>query len=291
MQQLIILALVGFIAQLIDGALGMGYGVTSASLLMMSGIAPAVASASVHAAEVVTTVASAASHVRLHNVERRLALTLAIPGAIGGFLGATLLASLPSALAKPWVAAFLFLLGASILVRFAFPTSRVAHLRAKPASRRFLSVLGLIAGFFDATGGGGWGPIATTTLLAKNESEPRQVVGSVDTSETVVAIAATVGFVLTMGWDVINLTWLLALMAGGVLAAPIAAWLVSKLPAHLLGIFVSGLILLTNARTLVTAIGATQAATLGTYFCIAIVWFWALGLVIGRHSTQQTQGV
>lgn len=289
MQQLIVLAFVGFIAQLIDGALGMGYGVTSASLLMVSGIAPAIASASVHAAEVITTLASAVSHTKMGNVDRRLTPSLAIPGAIGGFVGAVCLASLPADIVKPWVAGFLFLLGVSIMLRFAFPSSRLNHLRHRPASRRFLGGLGLIAGFFDATGGGGWGPIATTTLLARNEAEPRRVVGSVDTSETVVALAATIGFILTMGFDVINLFWLIALMAGGVVAAPMAAWLVSRLPSHLLGIFVSGVILLTNARTLVRALGGPNVAAAGIYLVIGLTWLLALAIVVGRQMAREAQ--
>lgn len=211
MQQLIVLAFVGFLAQLIDGALGMGYGVTSTSLVILSGIAPAIASASVHTAEVVTTIASAISHIKLKNVDRRLVLRMALPGAIGAFVGAVFLSSIPGDVAKPWIAGFLFLLGIVILLRFAFPQSRLALRTNRPSSNRFLGGLGLIAGFFDATGGGGWGPIATTTLLAKEKVEPRKVVGSVDTSETVVALAATIGFVISMGWDALNMAWLSAL--------------------------------------------------------------------------------
>jgi uncharacterized membrane protein YfcA len=288
-QQLIVLAFVGFLAQLIDGALGMGYGVTSTSLVILSGIAPAIASASVHTAEVVTTIASAISHIKLKNVDRRLVLRMALPGAIGAFVGAVFLSSIPGDVAKPWIAGFLFLLGIVILLRFAFPQSRLALRTNRPSSNRFLGGLGLIAGFFDATGGGGWGPIATTTLLAKEKVEPRKVVGSVDTSETVVALAATIGFVISMGWDALNMAWLSALMVGGVIAAPLAAGLVSRLPSQLLGFLVSGLILLTNARTLFRSFGATTNVIVGAYVVLILGWLMLIAYVLPRQQRRQTQ--
>ena len=279
MRRLLTLALVGFAAQMVDGALGMGYGVTSSSLLIMNGILPAMASASVHMAEVVTTMASAVSHWRMRNVDRHITLSLVAPGAIGAFAGAVLLASLPGDIMKPYVAGMLFLLGVLILVRFV----RGQQLPQVPGlvripGKRFLSGLGFVAGLLDATGGGGWGPVATTTLLARTATPPRKVIGSVDSSETVVALAASVGFLITMGWNAFNISWLLALMIGGVVAAPLAAWLVCRMPAHLLGVFVGGLIVATNARTLVHALGLAGPTILYVYGALTCAWLCFLAL-------------
>lgn len=253
MNNLLILAFSGFVAQLIDGALGMGYGVTSTTMLLAMGLAPAIVSASVHAGEVVTTLVSGVSHWRFGNVDRDMMWRLALPGAVGAFCGALFLSWLPVHLARPGVSAFLFLLGVIVLIRFSRPNRRPQANR--PVSPKFLTPLGLIAGFFDATGGGGWGPIATSTLLTKGSKSPRKVVGSVDASEFLVALSATLGFVVALGWTQINLTWTLAIVIGGVFAAPLAAWAVRMLPAQVLGITVGVMILLSNARTILAALG------------------------------------
>src|SRR5918911_1362473 len=200
MANFLLLAIVGLIAQLVDGSLGMAYGVTSQSLLLAVGIAPALASAAVHIAEVGTTAASGASHWKFGNVDWSKITWLAIPGAIGAFLGATVLVRLiDAAVAEPVVAIFLFLLGGYVLARFALnrTTQVVQNL---PIPRAFLSPLGFIAGFLDAAGGGGWGPIATPTLLSSRRMEPRKVVGTVDTSEFVVALSASIGFLLALSF-------------------------------------------------------------------------------------------
>lgn len=253
MRNLIILALAGFVAQLVDGALGMGYGVTSTSMLLTLGLAPAVVSASVHAGEVVTTLVSGISHWRFGNVDRRLMWRLAFPGAIGAFLGALFLSSIPVHLARPGVSAFLFLLGVVVLVRFLKPGGRA--LRPRPVSSRLLTPLGLVAGFLDATGGGGWGPVATSTLIARRNSDARKVIGSVDASEFLVALAATAGFAIALGWEGMDLTWVAAIVVGGVFAAPLAAWAVRVLPTEILGVTVGAMILLSNARTILGAFG------------------------------------
>jgi len=252
--QLLILAVSGFVAQLIDGALGMGYGVTSTTLLLTLGLAPATVSASVHAGEVVTTLVSGIAHWRFGNVDRAVVWRLALPGAIGAFAGAFVLSSLPVALARPLVSAFLLALGVTVLIRFARPP---APSRRRPPrySPRFLTLLGLVAGFFDATGGGGWGPISTSTLLAGRESDARKVIGSVDASEFLVALSATAGFTLSLGWQGINATGALALVIGGIFAAPLAAWAVRMLPTQVLGIAVAAMILLSNGRTLLSSFG------------------------------------
>ncbi|MGH3147798.1 MAG: sulfite exporter TauE/SafE family protein, partial [Rubrobacter sp.] len=164
MQSLVVLAIVGFLAQLVDGSLGMAYGVSATTLLLTAGIAPAVASASVHLSEVVTTAVSGVSHWRFGNVDWGKIGWMAIPGGIGAFVGALALTAIPEETGAPLVAIFLFGLGVYILFKFAFRRDRPVVER--PVPRGFLSPLGLVAGFLDAMGGGGWGPVATPSLLS-----------------------------------------------------------------------------------------------------------------------------
>ncbi|WP_031409667.1 sulfite exporter TauE/SafE family protein [Geobacillus vulcani] len=280
MKKLIVFVFVGFIAQLIDGSLGMAYGVTSSTLLLTFGIAPAVASASVHLAEVVTTAASGASHWKFGNVDRGMVGRLIIPGSVGAFVGACFLSNLPGDLIKPYVSLFLLVLGFYIIYRFLVLNGRAPSSPGKQWSNKQLVPLGLAAGFLDATGGGGWGPIATPVLLANKSMEARKVVGTVDTSEFAVALSATLGFVISLGWEQVNWYWVLTLMAGGIVAAPIAAWLVRKLPSHLLGVLVGGLIILTNVRTLLHAWEAPALVYPTVYGLIVIGWAAAVWLAI-----------
>ena len=278
MRKLVLLGLVGFVAQLIDGALGMAYGVTSTTLLVTSGVTPAAASASVHLAEVGTTLASGAAHWKFGNINWRVVGLMTLPGAGFAFLGAVALSSLSAETAVPLISAFLFCLGLYILIRF-------ARSQTKPRSRRplpwfFLSPLGGFAGFLDAAGGGGWGPIGTTTLLSSGRMEPRQVVGSVDAAEFLVSVGASIGFLFALDASDIHARWLVALLAGGLVAAPIAAWLVKRLPARILGTAVGGLILVTNARTFGEAVGADPDLVLGVVLALALVWATAVGVAI-----------
>lgn len=280
MRRLIILALIGLVAQLVDGSLGMAYGVTSTSLLLMFGIAPAIASASVHMAEVVTTAASGVAHIRFGNVDKQVVYKLIIPGSIGAFIGACFLGSIPGDIVKPYVSFFLLMLGVYVIYRFLFKFNPSAHFSKKKLGKKFFIPLGFIAGFFDATGGGGWGPIATPVLLTSNKMEPRKVIGSVDTSEFAIAVASTLGFLLTLGWTQINLQWVVALMIGGIIAAPIAAWLIKIIPINLLGTLVGGIIIITNIRTLLGALDVSQSISLFTYLVLAILWAVAIVNVI-----------
>ncbi|ALC88959.1 hypothetical protein AM500_03440 [Bacillus sp. FJAT-18017] len=280
MRRLIILAFIGLAAQLVDGSLGMAYGVTSTSLLLMFGIAPAVASASVHMAEVVTTAASGVSHIRFGNVDKQVVYKLIIPGSIGAFLGAIFLGSIPGDIIKPYVSVFLLLLGVFVIYRFLFKFSTTNQPSIKKKGKKFFIPLGFIAGFFDATGGGGWGPIATPVLLTSSKMEPRKVIGSVDTSEFAIAVSSTIGFLLTLGWSQINVQWVIALMIGGLIAAPIAAWLIKIIPTNLLGTLVGGIIILTNIRTLLGALDVSQTISLFTYGSLAILWAAAIGFVV-----------
>src|SRR5918997_6593673 len=188
MANFLLLAIVGLIAQLVDGSLGMAYGETSQSLLLTVGIAPALASASVHIAEVGTTAASGVSHWRFGNVDWSKVGPLAIPGAVGAFFGAVVLSAFITAeAAEPIVAVFLFGLGVFVLARFSFRRHE-RPVQVRPVSRGFLAPLGLIAGFLDAAGGGGWGPIATPTPLAPGRMAPRQGGWTGDTREVLVAL-------------------------------------------------------------------------------------------------------
>ncbi|MBB1037624.1 sulfite exporter TauE/SafE family protein, partial [Dietzia natronolimnaea] len=249
MKTLIVLGVVGAIAQLIDGSLGMAYGVTSTTLLVAAGIAPAAASASVHFAEIGTTLASGISHHKLGNVDWRIVRILAVPGAIGAFAGATILTNLPADVAKPVVGAILLTLGLYVLYRFLALGGRRPEFKGRVRTG-FLVPLGLVGGTLDSLGGGGWGPVGTTSLLSSGRVEPRKVVGSIDTSEFVVAVGGSLGFLIGLGAAGIDWGYAAALLVGGVIVAPLAAWLVKHLPARVLGTAAGGLIVVTNSRTL-----------------------------------------
>jgi uncharacterized membrane protein YfcA len=275
LRKLIVLALVGLVAQLVDGALGMGYGVTSSTLLVLAGLTPVAASASVHFSELGTNLASGLSHWRLRNVDWPVVARIAGPGAIGAFLGATVLSVLSTDWAKPLMSAILALLGVYILVRFVVG---VRPQLKKRLTTPFLAPLGLFAGFVDATGGGGWGPVATPALLSGGRLEPRKVIGSVDTAEFAVSGAASLGFLIGIGASGIHWGFALALLAGGIVAAPLAAYLVKIAPAHVLGVAVGGMVLLTNLRTIFTSYEVPGSARISAYFAVLLVT--AVGLYV-----------
>jgi len=237
--------LVGFGAQLIDGALGMAYGVSCNTFLLSLGLPPAAASASVHMAEVVTTGISGISHWRLRNIDTALVKRLLLPGVLGGVLGAYVLTNLDGAFIKPWVSAYLLLMGLVILFKAARRQTALKQVKN-------VSLLGLIGGFFDAIGGGGWGPIVTTTLLARG-NHPRSSIGSVNFTEFFVTLAQSVTFVLSLGflsyWQVI-----LGLLLGGAAAAPVAAYATRKLPMRWSMALVGVIIILLSLRTLLQSL-------------------------------------
>ncbi len=281
MRKLLVIALIGLGAQLVDGALGMAYGATSTSLLLSAGLAPAVVSATVHLAEIGTTAASGAAHWRFKNVNWRIVATLAVPGAIGGFAGAVLLSSLSAASAEPVMAGVLVVLGIYVLLRFSVLGGPPAYRGGdRPLPRIFLAPLGLFAGFMDAAGGGGWGPIGTPALLSTGRLEPRKVIGSIDTSEFAVALGASAGFLVGLGSERIDFGFAGALLVGGLIAAPIAAWLVRLLPPRILGAAVGGLIVLTNSKTIGEAAGFSGEQLTAVYVTVAIMWAAALSVAI-----------
>ena len=232
---------VGFVAQTIDGALGMAYGVTSNSILLGIGIPPASASAWVHLAEVFTTLASGISHWTLGNVKRDLAKRLLIPGVVGAVLGAYFLSSIDGEKVKPYVAVYLFVMGIVIL--------RKVIRKKKPKlnpNDRTIPYLALVGGFADTTGGGGWGPIVNSTLMSKGQT-PRYAIGTVNFVEFFIAVAGAGTFFLFL--DDISWAAVLGLILGGVVAAPFAAVVCKKVKPQTLMIIVGILIMVLSFRT------------------------------------------
>lgn len=228
---------VGFLAQLIDGALGMAFGVISTSALVALGVPPAAASAGVHAVETVTTAVSGTSHAIARNIDWKLFARIAVPGIIGAVLGAYVLTSLPADKAKPLIQAYLGLLGIWIFWR----GLRHIHVEREP---RVVEPLGFAGGFLDAAGGGGWGPIVTSNLIVQGKA-PRQTIGTVNAAEFLVTSSAAATFIYHLGWEVVT-TATLGLLAGGVVAAPFGAILAKRLKADVLMILV-GVVLMSSS--------------------------------------------
>jgi uncharacterized membrane protein YfcA len=240
--------LVGFVAQMIDGALGMAYGVSSNTFLLSVGVPPAIASASVHVAETFTTAVSGASHWRLGNVDRDLFKKLIIPGVLGAVVGAYILSQIDGNIIKPYISAYLLIMGTVILVK----ALRNNHTERKVTDH--ISILGTIGGFFDAIGGGGWGPIVTTTLVARGNN-PRFTIGSVNSSEFFITFSQSVVFIVALFSDLVsNWTVILGLLVGGMIAAPFAAVVTKRLPVRVLMGMVGLLIIGLSIRTIWQAI-------------------------------------
>ena len=295
MRNLLVLGFVGLLAQLVDGSLGMAYGVTSSSLLLAAGIAPAAASAAVHLSEVGTTLASGAAHWRFGNIDWRIVSIMAIPGGVFAFIGATFLVSLPGDEAKPWVAILLLSLGVYVMYRFLRLGGRRPTFRGR-VKARFLVPLAAVAGAMDAIGGGGWGPVGTTSLLASGRVEPRKVVGSIDTAEFVVAVGASLGFLVGLGSAGIDFAWVGALLVGGVLAAPVAAYLVRHLPPRILGTAAGGLIIVTNVKTVLESslVGLEKDSTTvwSIVALLVVVWLALIGTAIqAERAARRTEPV
>jgi uncharacterized protein len=235
--------LVGFIAQLIDGSLGMAYGVSANSFLLSLGLSPVISSASVHMSEIFTTLVSGISHWKFGNIDKRMVWRLLIPGVIGGGLGAYILTTLDGDVIKPYIAIYLLIMGARIFYKAFKPTEE--HEREPKTG--LLIALGVTGGACDAIGGGGWGPVVTTTLISTGHS-PRKTIGSVNFSEFFVTLTESIVFILTI--SLTNWKIILGLLIGGVLGAPLGALLTKKIPTKLIMIFVGVLIIFLQLRTL-----------------------------------------
>lgn len=245
-----VIAFVGAFAQLIDGTLGMGYGVTSSSLLISFGFYPVVVSASVHMAEIFTSLGSGIFHLRFGNVEKKIFLPLVLFGIPGGILGAYSLVklSLSPLPVKKIVGFILLLMGCLMLLRFAFSNTLNDTSFKKEIKFWKLLLLGGFAGFIDAIGGGGWGPVSTSTLII-NRIEPRRAIGSVNLAEFFVTVSMVVTFLILAGSE--KFKWEIAgiLAVSGLLISPLAAYLCKKLPPKLLGILVGAILIFLNLRT------------------------------------------
>ncbi len=236
---------VGFFAQLIDGALGMAFGVISTTLLVSLGVPPATASAGVHTVETFTTGVSGVSHVLHKNVDWKLFARLVIPGVIGGVLGAYVLTRISADVARPFVLAYLAAIGIYLLWRGAMHK----HTEREP---KIVEPLGLVGGFLDAAGGGGWGPIVTSNLLVQGGS-PRRVIGTVNTAEFFLTVTLSATFILALGWEAFTVATI-GLLIGGVVAAPIGAMVAKRVAADLLLTMVGIVIVLTSGYGLYRAL-------------------------------------
>jgi uncharacterized protein len=242
---ILLFIVIGFAAQMVDGAIGMAYGITASTMLMSTGVPPVTASAAVHASEVFTTAASGTAHWRMGNIDRKLVARLAVPGMLGGVIGAYILATVAGDNIRPFVSAYLLVMGVVILWR-AIWTERSEHKAPK-----HVGVLGLVGGFLDAIGGGGWGAMVTTTMIGRGVT-PRMAIGSANLAEFFVTVTITATFVATVGlslWPVIT-----GLVIGGVIAAPFAAYTAKHLPDQPVMILVGVVVILLSLRTLSTAL-------------------------------------
>lgn len=284
---IVIFLLIGAIAQLIDGTLGMAFGITSSSLLVAVGSTPVAASAAVHFAELGTTFASGASHWRARNVDWGIAVRIGAPGAVGAFVGATVLSRVSLDGARTWMSGLLIILGLVLLLRFGLGVRTIGTVARRPRSAALVP-LGAVAGFVDASGGGGWGPITTPTLLTITNSQPRTVIGTVSAAEFFVAVAASGGFLLgaaTAGvdWEVVA-----GLLLGGVLMAPFAAHLAGRLPHAPFGALIGGVVVVTNVRTLLAVRRVSDDIIIAVLVAIALV---VVALAIVAHRRERRTGV
>jgi uncharacterized membrane protein YfcA len=268
MDDIVVVAIAGFLASFVDGSLGMGFGPTSSSILLSSGLSPVSVSATVNIAKVATGVVGGAAHWRFGNVDRRIVTRLALPGVLGALVGTLILTNVDGDRLRPILAALLVVIGARILLRFRRPVAAMRPTDGDHAhDLRGVTAAGAVGG---VTNGmiGAWGPVVTPFLLHRGVV-PRLVVGSVNTAEIAVAVVAA-GSLLTSGRHGLDASTVVAMLVGGVLAAPVAALTVRRVPARLLGVLVAGLLLLTNARELAgwAELGGVRWAV---YAAIAVV--------------------
>ena len=250
---MVLILVIGLFSQYIDGTLGMGYGATASSILIAAGLLPALVSASVHTAEIFSSFASSVSHFRMKNVKKEISIPLIISGVIGGVIGALFLVNIAEIIVKISVGFVLLFLGIFIFYRFAL-RNRITYSKDLFSTPK-LFLLGLIGATFDAFGGGGWGPICTSTLVSQNKQEPRYIIGSVNFAEFFATVAIVITFGLTLGFE--NFLWFITipLIIGGVIAAPLAAFTCHRVPSRWLGLSIGIFLIILNLRTLLKAFG------------------------------------
>jgi uncharacterized membrane protein YfcA len=242
MDDLLLFVVVGFAAQIIDGAVGMAYGVSATSVLLSFGVTPLAASSTVHAAEVFTTGASGLSHWRLGNVKKDLFWKLVLPGMAGGAIGAYILTTISSEKIQPIVASYLFILGAVIL------TKALRKKHHEPANLKHTKKIGFAGAILDAIGGGGWGPLVTSTLIGQG-MQPRFAIGTSNAAEFFITAVITVTFLGTVGLELWPM--IVGLIIGGVVAAPFGALLARRLPDRALMILVAVVVMILSARNFI----------------------------------------
>ena len=290
MSDLLLFGLAGFAASLVDGALGMGFGPTSSSILLGSGLAPTAVSTSVNLAKVVTGVVGAISHWRFRNLDRGLVLKLALPGCVGAVIGVTVLSNVNGATLRPYLAMLLTIIGLRILVKFArpLPASQKATVAVPGSSKRVLQydhrgvkTAALIGG---VTNGliGAWGPVVTPFLLHRGV-RPRFAVGSVNTAEVAVASASAFSLIASVGAGGFNGAVVVSMLLGGVIAAPVAAWMIRYVPPRPMGVAVAGLLLLSNARDLIAWVRVSGLWVFAIY--LGIIAMVLLAFFAGRGRT------
>jgi len=236
---------VGFVAQFVDAALGMAFGVISSTLLLSLGVPPASVSSGVHTVESFTTAASAVSHVAHKNVDWRLFARLVVPGVIGGVLGAYVLTQIPAQAARPMIMAYLAVIGVYLLWR---------GLTYPPVERRprIVVPLGLVGGFLDAAGGGGWGPVVTSNLLVQGAS-PRKTIGTVNTAEFFLTVTISMTFITALGVSAFTIATA-GLLIGGIMASPLGAFVAAHVPAKPLLVMIGIVLTLTSAFGIYSAL-------------------------------------
>lgn len=292
MRELLLFGLAGFAASLVDGALGMGFGPTSSSILLSTGLAPTAVSASVNLAKVATGIAAAISHWRFRNIDRGLVLKLAIPGSIGAVIGATVLSRVSGTTIRPYLAMLLTVIGLRILIRFARPLppklkdvqSGSGNKRELQYDRRGVKIAGFLGGITNGMIGA-WGPVVTPFLLHRGV-RPRFAIGSVNTAEVAVASTSAFSLLASIGSGSFKVEVLIPMLLGGVVAAPVAAWMIRHVPARIMGVAVAGLLLSTNAKDIATWAGVARSQSLWFVYA-AIVVLMAVALAAARWLPPQ----
>ncbi len=279
MDELVVVFLAGFAASLVDGALGMGFGPTSSSILLGTGLSPAAISTTVNLAKVATGITAAVAHWRFDNIDRRLVRQLALPGSLGALIGVTVLANVDGDRLKPILAVLLMIMAVRILLRFSRPVQATStddareDGRGRPAAERGTAAVATTGGVTNGLVGA-WGPVVTPFLLHRGVA-PRYAIGSVNTAEVAVAVVASGSLLASVGGGGIDVAIVVAMLVGGVLAAPFAAWAIRFLPARGLGIAVAALLLVTNIRELTTSPGLGAVRWL-TYGLVVLACAWAV---------------
>ncbi len=275
--------LIGFVAQLLGGSLGMAYGVSSSTGLALLGFSPAASSSLIHIVEIGTSLINGSVHFRAKTINWRVVFLIGIPGGIAAFVGAMLLSTFNSNWSKPWTATLLLALGLFILFQFVRgtvkPSERIPH-------RGWLIPLGAVSGFVDSSAGGGWGVMTTSTLVASRTMTPAQAAGTTSTARLIVAIAGTVGFLIGLGPE--NIAWLsvVAMLIGGVIAAPVVHVVVKYVSTRVLGIVMGVALVLLNTRQLLVAIGTPIEWVLSAMLLVPVIFLLVFWLITRNRQSR-----